>query len=225
MRVFKKLLPSANLYLVILKQHAILIDTGDPHSKTKVLNFLRWNLSDRNLEYILITHSHWDHIGNVRFLKNIFSPKVLLGKKEARWVRKGYIDVPRPKGTLYSLVLYNFLSFLSRFETIERFRPDIEILEYKSINIENKSIEIFPTPGHTPGSLTFKIEKYAFTGDTLLGPNPFIRRPRLSMFLHKREEIFKSIDFLKTLDVEIYFPGHGLPFAKKELYNFGKCPL
>ncbi len=220
MKIFKKLLPSANFYLVTLKQQAILIDTGDPHSKTKVLNFIKWNLNNKNLDYILITHSHWDHIGNAGLLKKIFSSKILMSKKETKWVRKGYLDIPEPKGTLYSLALYNFLSLFSKFEKINVFNPNIEISEYKVLEIDNKKIEIFPTPGHTCGSLTFKIEKYAFTGDTLLGPNPFIRRPRLSMFLHEREEIFKSIDFLKTLDVEVYFPGHGLPFTKDELKKF-----
>lgn len=225
MKIFKKFLPSANIYLVVLKKNAILFDTGDPHSKTKVIGFLREKLGEKKLSYLFITHSHWDHIGNVGLIKKIYSPKIIIGKKEREWVLKGYIDVPSPKGTLYSIFLYHFLKTFSRFEKLERFKPDFEVDEYEVIKVDGEEIKIFPTPGHTPGSLTFKIREFAFTGDTLLGPNPFLKRPRLSMFLHDREKVYKAIEFLKELNVKIYFPGHGLPFTREQLLRFGENPL
>lgn len=225
MKIFKKFLPSANIYLVILKKNALIIDTGDPHSKTKVISFLKEKINGKNLSYIFITHSHWDHVGNASLLKKIYGSKVVIGEKEREWVLNGYIDIPSPKGSLYSILLYHFLKTFSKFEEIEKFKPDVEISKYEVIDIEGKKVEIFPTPGHTPGSLTFKIDEFAFTGDTLLGPNPFFKRPRLSMFLYNREEIYRSIEFLKELNAKIYFPGHGLPFTKEELLKFGESPL
>jgi len=219
MKVFLKFLISSNVYLLNFKKYAVLFDTGDPHSKTLVLKFIREKIFDKKLIYIFITHFHWDHAGNVRFLKKIFSSKVVLSEKEKEWALKGYIDLPSPKGTTYSKLLWNFLNFFSKFEGIESFKPDIIISKDEKINVDGFKIEIYQTPGHTPGSLTYKVGKYAFIGDTLLGPNIFLKRPRLSMFIHKREEIFKSIEFLKEIDAEIYFPGHGMPFKKKDIYK------
>ncbi|MEO0240939.1 MAG: MBL fold metallo-hydrolase [candidate division WOR-3 bacterium] len=219
MRVFKKFLPSSNIYLLTLKKHAVLFDTGDPHSKNLVLKFLRENMSDKKLLYIFITHFHWDHAGNVYLLKKIFSPFVVISNNEKEWAFKGYIDLPNPKGTLYSKILWNFLNFFSKFEKIKSFEPDKIVYNNEVINLDGFNIEIFQTPGHTPGSLTFKVNKYAFIGDTLLGPNIFLKRPRISMFIHEREKIYKSIEFLKEIDVDIYFPGHGMPFKKEDIYK------
>ncbi len=219
MKIFKKFLLSSNIYLLTFKKCAILFDTGDPHSRTFVLRFIKDNLSKEKLVYIFITHFHWDHVGNVHFLKKVFSPEILLSCDELEWALKGYIDLPRPKGTVYSKILWDSLKFFSKFEKIKKFKPDKLIYKNESINLDGLNIEIFLTPGHTPGSLTFKIDKYAFIGDTLLGPNIFLKRPRLSMFIHEKERYYKSIEFLKKIDVNIYFPGHGMPFKKEDIYK------
>ncbi len=47
---------------------------------------------------------------------------------------------------------------------------DVKLDSSSVLNFADKSIEIIETPGHTPDSITFKIDDYLFVGDTLFAP-------------------------------------------------------
>ncbi|MEO0299376.1 MAG: MBL fold metallo-hydrolase [candidate division WOR-3 bacterium] len=50
-------------YLVELNGKKILIDSGSPFERRKI------NSLKEKLDFLLITHGHWDHIGNASFLQ------------------------------------------------------------------------------------------------------------------------------------------------------------
>jgi hydroxyacylglutathione hydrolase len=68
--------------------------------------------------------------------------------------------------------------------------------------------KVFHTPGHTPGSLCFLIDKYLFAGDTL-----FPGGPGYTVTPDDLETILKSIkNKLINLPADtVVFPGHGDP--------------
>ncbi len=76
------------------------------------------------------------------------------------------------------------------------------------IPLGETTIEAIHTPGHTPGSTSFRIPGAVFTGDTLFPGGPGATRFPYSSF----DQIITSIDgSLFTLpDDTLVFPGHGL---------------
>ncbi len=189
-------------YIIKLNNKIIFIDSGTPSEKRRIEKL---NIKP---DYVFITHGHWDHIGCVSYLKKS-GAKVFIHEKDYEFVKKGIIDLPPSKGSLYSNFVYFLLKFLKNFARFEKFDKD-------AIELHNLGLKIFETPGHTPGSCTFKIGNNYFIGDTLIGPNPFIKRPRISLFVRNKKELKKTLDFLFELDGRFY-PGHGPSFTSELL--------
>jgi glyoxylase-like metal-dependent hydrolase (beta-lactamase superfamily II) len=83
--------------------------------------------------------------------------------------------------------------------------PDISLTEGTKLELGSGIIEVIHTPGHTPGSVVFKIENQIITGDTL-----FVGRcGRADLPGSDVTDLYKSLQQLKKLpgDTKIY-PGH-----------------
>jgi len=59
------------VYVLKLDNKNILIDTSSPENKNELLNDLsKLKLKPEDINFIILTHSHWDHIGNLNLFKN-----------------------------------------------------------------------------------------------------------------------------------------------------------
>lgn len=106
--------------------------------------------------------------------------------------------------------------------------PDISLMEGSRLELGNGIIEVMHTPGHTPGSVIFKIDKQIITGDTL-----FVSRcGRADLPGSDATALYDSLQRLKALPEETQiYPGHDYGPTKTstigwELKNndFLKCP-
>ena len=58
-------------YLIKLENQNILIDTSSEENKQELINDLKeLNLEPEKINTLIITHDHWDHIGNNDLFKN-----------------------------------------------------------------------------------------------------------------------------------------------------------
>lgn len=105
---------------------------------------------------------------------------------------------------------------------------DIPLAEGTTLKLGQGSIEVLHTPGHTPGSLVFKVGDAIITGDTL-----FVSRcGRADLAGSKVEDLYQSLQRLKQLPSSTrVYPGHDygpLPVSTLdwELENnaFIRCP-
>ena len=87
---------------------------------------------------ILLTHGHFDHVGAVRKIAEQAKCPVYLCPEEKK------LPVFMTAGPLYSTDGYG-----------------------DSVCVAGLQFEVLPTPGHTPGSVCYRIENELFTGDTL----------------------------------------------------------
>lgn len=103
------------------------------------------------LEMILVTHSHWDHIADLAKLKEKSSVPVYIHSEDAGNLRK-----PGSDG-------------LPLFFPVEGVEPDGFLEEGQILNIGELKIRVLHTPGHTPGCVCFWLEKeeVLISGDTL----------------------------------------------------------
>ncbi len=83
--------------------------------------------------------------------------------------------------------------------------PDIPLTEGLKLELGNGIIEVIHTPGHTPGSVIFKIDNQIITGDTL-----FVSRcGRADLPGSDVVALYESLQRLKKLPGETrIYPGH-----------------
>jgi hydroxyacylglutathione hydrolase len=144
-----------------------------------------------SVKYIVATHGHWDHTGEMKKLKSL-TAAVVCANKGDEWMM---ID---PNGMV-----------IAPPEPIEPVKVEIPLVDGSELNVGGITFSVIHTPGHSAGSICLYVAdaKILFTGDTLFaGSIGRIDLPTGSM-----EEISKSIpEKIMTLpeDVMIY-PGHG----------------
>lgn len=167
---------NTNCYLVIEGKRGILIDAGeDPE---EIIQYIKSR--EIELEAILATHGHYDHILGVPTLKKYLgNVPFYLHKNDEKLVKSDYRT-----------------SSISADKYLE---GEGELV------FGNIKVKVIETPGHTLGSVSYLIGDSLFTGDTLF--NESIGRYDLG---GDKELLKKSLRKLMELDDSLtVYPGHG----------------
>jgi len=166
---------------------AAIIDPGQ-NSAGPILDFI----SKKSLipEVILLTHSHWDHIVDVAFLKEKLKLPVAIH--------------PLDKNNL----LHPGSDGLPCWLEIAPTNPDIFLSEKENVQLGDLSLEILHTPGHSPGGVCFycKSKNILISGDTLFKGS----YGNISFSTAEPEKMVTSLKRLSELPPEtLVYPGHG----------------
>ncbi|MCB1109749.1 MAG: MBL fold metallo-hydrolase [Chlamydiia bacterium] len=142
------------------------------------------------IEAILLTHSHWDHIGDLKKVKGSFGIPVYVHPKDRENViRPGSDGVP----------------LMTKIEGVD---PEYELKEGQILKVGHLELKVIETPGHTPGGVCFYLEKekILFSGDTLFKG----AIGNLSLPTANRPDMWKSLEKLEKLPPDtVVYPGHG----------------
>ncbi len=142
------------------------------------------------LEKLLLTHSHWDHTGDVAAIKKEYGVPVYVHEADAANVRK-----PGADG-------------LPMFFPIEAVEPDHFLAEGDVVELGNLRFEVIHTPGHSPGGICFyeASQKTLICGDTLFQGSI----GNLSLPTADSTAMWPSLDKLAKLPPQTrVYPGHG----------------
>ena len=164
----------------------ILIDPGDDY------NLICNQIDKNNLIPVAIinTHAHLDHIGAVSELKQIYDIPFYLHEDEA-------------------LILDTYKDTCDFFGVEAREKPEVDIWlkDDSEILINNFKINLFHTPGHTPGGICIKVDNHLFVGDTIFHGS--VGRTDLPGGSWEKLES-SLINLVKSMDPDIILhPGHG----------------
>lgn len=182
-----------NCYIVSNKNKDCLIfDPGE--EGTRIVKELR-NNGLKPLA-ILLTHTHFDHIGAVEALREVFEIPLYVHEKEVDWLAD-----PLKNGSGKYAELPNY---------IVKAPDEAHILRAEGeLTIGNFTFDVVHTPGHSPGSVSFifKEDGFAIVGDTLFERSI----GRTDLIGGSTQVLLKSIhDKLLTLPEDtIIYPGHG----------------
>ncbi len=173
-----------NCYIVSsIAKNAIIIDPGDDYSR--IAKFL--DKEGVTSKMIVHTHGHIDHIG----ADNEFYLPVYVHR----------LDIPLLRDSEK-----NLSSFLSvPFEVTEAKVKVLEDLDV--VTLDEINLKVIHTPGHTPGGICLKADKFIFTGDTL-----FMGSVGRTDFAGASHEVLLSSIKKRLLDLSddmIIYPGHG----------------
>lgn len=147
----------------------------------------------------LLTHGHMDHIWSIVPLCKSHKIPALINQRDSWMLEKPEMAYPAAS--------WREIQNLSQ-GAVDFFPKEIAYLEdNKKINLAVFDIEALATPGHTQGSMVFKLDSTLFSGDTLF--NQGIGRTDLpggdESLLKKslKEVILPMNDQIKV------YPGHG----------------
>ncbi|CCY68906.1 hydroxyacylglutathione hydrolase [Clostridium sp. CAG:678] len=145
-------------------------------------------IGSAKLEYILLTHGHFDHIGGVAAISRDYGAKVVISAQDAAMLSSGKAS-------------------LSAFFGIkqDKITPDLTVSEGSSLMLGETQIKVLATPGHTKGGVCYLLKDCIFTGDTLF----FCSCGRTDFPGGSSKEIMQSLKRLATLEDSLkVYPGH-----------------
>jgi glyoxylase-like metal-dependent hydrolase (beta-lactamase superfamily II) len=94
-------LGSSHAYLITWERGAVLVDAGyKKRLKSLTAALEQKDLSYRDLTHIVLTHTHYDHVGGLFELKQKCAAKIVAHKEEAGFLRSGYTPFFHPLTTM-----------------------------------------------------------------------------------------------------------------------------
>jgi glyoxylase-like metal-dependent hydrolase (beta-lactamase superfamily II) len=211
------MIPS-NSYLIVSGGRGILVDGGS----TGKIRDLQTALEKNNLRFsdialIVLTHTHYDHVGSLAEIKDRSGAKILVHAAEKGYLEKGI--TPFPGGTMWfskiiSGIAGTLLVSKSKYPPVN---PDITIKGEYDLGKFIPGAKVIPTPGHTDGSISLVIgNEVAFVGDTLFNVIPGTVFPP---FANNLPELLKSWENLIATGCRTFYLGHGKPISLRKLQD------
>ena len=203
-----------NVYLVIADRDFFLVDSGTSrHEKKIVKAIISRGLELSKLQFIFLTHTHYDHAGCAAFLKNMTDTKIIVHASEAENLASGYSGVPNGTNPFFKIISFFGKRIKKPFHVFEPVEPNITLNDTFDLSKFGIHGQIIHTPGHTSGSSSLIIENEAFVGDTVFNIGGFIYPP----FANDEDALLNSWERLLNQDVDMYYPAHGKPVSKDKL--------
>ena len=189
----------SNCYALVSDGEAVLVDAG-AHPDDIDAALQKRGL---RLRAILLTHGHFDHILGVEAIAEKHRVPVYIHENDEEMLSDGMKNA-------YSVF---FGGEWGEFHGAGTFR-DGDVL-----TIFGEEIEVIHTPGHSEGSVCFKVGNSLFTGDTIFSRGT----GRCDLYSGDTDKIRASIAMLDTLpaDMTIY-PGHGISCSLGEAMRYAR---
>lgn len=194
----------AAIYLIRFGDKAALIDAGcgTGHDLLKV-NISECIPENVPIEYLLLTHCHFDHTGGAEAIRKEYGCKIVAHALDAAYLESGNSEVTA--ASWYGAKM-------------EPLKIDVKIeTDVKAIKIGNGKITAHHWPGHSPGSLvcTTKMDgQKVLFGQDVHGP--------LDVSLHSDAKAYQeSLKKILEMDADILCEGHyGVYRGKKKVQRF-----
>jgi len=144
-------------------------------------------LKPEDIHFIVLSHLHWDHVGNLELFKSS-KPVVMVHEKELKYA---LFYVWLGKSSPYFL---RYLEILRGMNILPVTTDYLQILP---------DVELYLLGGHTPGSMALKIRtqkdnNYIFTGDFVHIPEQ-LESEKGSWLVGNYEEFYTGIRLLKAM--------------------------
>lgn len=202
--------------------NSYIIDSGNVimiDSPYKVRDFYkaleRTPIARNEIELIIITHGHFDHISTLKEIKENTGAKIVIHQNDIQGLKGSIIPVPRGVTLWGSLSRVMLNTFLTPFLSTQSVNAEI-ILGDEGLSLYDYRVSgrVFHTPGHTGGSCSVLLDSgEAFVGDLAMNSFPLCFSPRVSIYSNDFEALVQSWRLLLSCGAETIYPGHGEPFS------------
>jgi glyoxylase-like metal-dependent hydrolase (beta-lactamase superfamily II) len=182
----------AAVYLLDFGGHAALVDAGCGFSRERLLRNIRaCGVAPEQIEYLLITHCHFDHTGGVKDLRDMIPFQIVAHELEATYLETG-------DNTVTAAKWYGGAS-LQAFQVDRKLTQPREIVE-----LGGRRIEAIHIPGHSPGSVAYMTRSDGLK--VLFGQD--VHGPLSPLILSNTDDYYNSLKLLIGLKADILCEGH-----------------
>jgi glyoxylase-like metal-dependent hydrolase (beta-lactamase superfamily II) len=191
-----------NVYLIDGGSEFLLIDIGYLEAVDDIIELIRrmdFNLS--TCKMVIATHADADHIQGLAHARDLLKTKVAAHPSSVEPLESGdeILTYARIKAQGFEIPM-------------PRCKVDITLNDGDVIEVGNKKLEVWHTPGHTAGQLAFKMGNLLFSGDNIykdscVGAIDAHHGSSIPDFL-------KSLKRIKADNSEFLLPSHGPVFRR-----------
>ena len=210
----------ANMFLITEKKMT-LIDAGYPGSVPYLVECIRkLGRSPEEIELVIVTHNHPDHTGSITELREYADFKIAVHSAD---VEPSSNILPYPVGKyIGGLFKTRLLSRLRKRLILDDNNVDIKLQDNQVLDILG-GLQIVPTPGHTPGSISLYASKFKilFVGDALGKRENHLRLPYRPIS-NDHQQAITSVRRMAELDVQTLCFGHGHPITENVNSSLGR---
>jgi glyoxylase-like metal-dependent hydrolase (beta-lactamase superfamily II) len=206
---------------------AVLIDSGYAGQRQALLSSLvEVGLAVTDLDAVLITHAHADHIGGARWLSKDYGIPVYASTTEVPHLQRKYLQQVGMLDITRNIARPGVFRWVAAVIPLLRdsAKTKVEAALPLPIDLENRVAVpgipvVIPLPGHTSGHVGFYFEgsRVLVTGDALVTGHRTLRSagPQLlpAMFHHDVGLARQTLEELPDLGAVTVLPGHGAPWS------------
>lgn len=193
------------IYVLRGEQGDMLIDTGCEGTQDFVDSWITENGFD--LKWIFLTHGHFDHVWNAKFLKEKYGSQVILHTDDVNLFKHRYIPLMIPTSeasrALTNTVNVNIAGYLSPVCPVDVVINDEDTGYLRKIGFD---ADIVMLHGHTPGSMGIIQGRVLYSGDACSAKGGDYYT---SIFGANVDEVLESEGKIFEINPLIIAPGHG----------------
>jgi glyoxylase-like metal-dependent hydrolase (beta-lactamase superfamily II) len=199
---------------VLKADGVVAVDAGAPN---KVKGFLagleRNSIRPEDVDLIVLTHGHWDHIGSARDIQTATGAKLAMHESEIAWFKQS--GTPLSQGTTrWGRAFYAIHKVFMPLIAVPSAKVEV-VLGNDGMSLLEFGVpgRILYTPGHSAGSVSVLLDGgEAFVGDLAMNKFPLRLSPGLPIFADDPSAVFASWEMLLAAGAREIYPAHGKPF-------------
>ena len=210
-------------YIITGDTHNLMIEAGINFFGPLYIKSLDSRLgSHRKLDYLFLTHSHYDHLGAVSYLKGrIPSLRVGANPRVGQIInRESVLAKMRFLGDLQAGLFRDIVG--DEDVTLRPFTLDIPLHDGDVFDLGGVTCVVYETPGHTQDHMSYYFPeiRVLVAGEAyghIEGKDGEIVEAE---FLSSYDDYMRSMEKLRVLDVDILCIGHGWYFYGEDVKSF-----
>jgi len=195
-----------NVFLIADGNRTCLVDGGRSYRRKALLERLR-RAGVETVDYLILTHTHYDHAESAAFLKAHFGLKIIVHRSEAALLEQGANPVIEGTIPATRLLVFLFRRWMDRLLRYPPAKPDILVDGPFDLAPLGIGASILPTPGHTEGSVSVIVGgEIALAGDAIFG---WVPGSVFSPFGQDIPRMVESWRILADTGCRTFLPAHG----------------
>jgi hydroxyacylglutathione hydrolase len=202
-----------NIYLIKTRGGYILVDTGMPNMERQIdVAFAKAGVDPDDVQLIIVTHGHLDHVGTVAYAKQLTGADLLCHQSYAEHLEKGEVVSAIAQNNLGRFM--ELLTQLSRSK-FDGVKPDILLEEEFKLDNYGIAGKVIHTLGHSSDSVSIILD----TGEALIGDMLRGRasNANIGMFYEDEQALLASLEKIAAFNPDIIYLSHGAYINNSEL--------